>query len=501
MAKIIIYFPDAGKYNYTPPYEILMQAKALDDLPVDVLCVDGRFDDIRKMLNAHHKETILFVVSTIIKYTSITISKQFADAQDILNHVKTHYTIPVVLTGQAAGFLEYVASGKHNYDYAIKGISEEALRVMVKKMIKKKNISQNGGNKTSPLPDDYALYNVWEKYGNFNFSGINIEHYVKNHTIDYIATIGCVNACSYCTVPVNYRRHWYHNSTSNIIQHIHVILQGFPMINNIHFRDDNFFVNKTFIFELLENFKKHNFSFTWSAQTSINILEQYSSDELQRLLQAGCHNISVGVESGDPYILQQYTKSKTDAYKNKDIIRRIIDSGITASVTSLISFPDNNRRDFKKTLKYLMKLKLKYPELSMYCTVLQPIPGTSVFNKIYKDKKASSALLTNNTWTTSKEKERLKKYELFYFVFDNPQFYRYLPHDPGKKLRFLNLIFSPLIKLRFRLGYTGLLWEFALTKRHIKNVKKRYGINEDEDFSKVGIRHLTSKFGYGYKNS
>ncbi|MDA3818944.1 MAG: hypothetical protein PF590_00505, partial [Candidatus Delongbacteria bacterium] len=56
------------------------------------------------------------------------------------------------------------------------------------------------------------------------------------------------------------------------------------------------------------------------------------------------------------------------------------------------------------------------------------------------------------------------------------------------------------IKLRFHLGYTNFLWEYAIASRKIKKVQEKYGIKEDTEFSKVGIRHLTAKFGYGYKS-
>lgn len=506
ISKIIIWFPDTGKYNTTPPYEIYMQTKALADLPVDVLPIDGRFEDVKKVLDENHKETILFVVSTIIKYTSITIIKQVSNGQSMLEYIKENYNIPVALTGQAAGFLQHIKPETIKYDYIIKGISEEAVKTLSEKLIDDQALSKHDiqveTNDTSKNNKGYALYDFWIKYGNYEFSGINLEPYITNNSIDYIASSGCVNDCRFCTVPVNYHRHWYHNKVTNIIRHLQYLLKQHPQIKNIHFRDDNFFTNKTFVFNLINELQMKNITITWSAQTSVNILENYTTEELLELKKAGCDNISIGIESGDPEILKKYTKSKTDLSKNKKNIRRIINAEISASVTSIISFPDNNQKDFNKTIRHLMKLKLIHPKISMYCTIFQPIPGTKAFNDIYAGKVLSnkSSTFKFNTWTTTKEKDKLKKFERFYFVFDNSRFYKNLPTTISKKLKLFNLIFSPFIKLRFHLGYTNFLWEYTIASHKIKKIRKKHGIKEDTEFSKVGIRHLTSKLGYGYKS-
>lgn len=147
-----------------------------------------------------------------------------------------------------------------------------------------------------------------------------------------------------------------------------------------------------------------------------------------------------------------------------------------------------------------MKLKLLYPQLSMYCTVFQPIPGTEIFNEIFKNKNYSLEPLANNTWTSKRKKRILKKYESFYFVFDNKNFYKQLPKELSKKIKPINRFFSPLIKLRFRLAFIGFLWEYALLKNKLSTIKLKFGINTDTSLSEIGIRHLTSNFDYGYTN-
>ena len=121
-----------------------------------------------------------------------------------------------------------------------------------------------------------------------------------------------------------------------------------------------------------------------------------------------------------------------------------------------------------------MRLKLKFPSLSLYCTIYQPIPGTEIFNEIYRDINTSTDTFSNNIWTTKKEKLKLKKFETFYFIFDNPHFYKLLPDDLAKDLKFINLFFSPLIKLNF----AGILQVMGIFVGKIKlnKIKQKHGI-------------------------
>ncbi|MDA3820395.1 MAG: radical SAM protein, partial [Candidatus Delongbacteria bacterium] len=433
-----------------------MQAKALENLDAEILLVDSRTSDPDAMLKKHIEQTKLVIISTIIKYTSITIVKQIKDGFITAEKIKEQADIPVIWTGLAATIIpHHILKDKHS-DFLIQGPSEKSLMQFLTSYFKGEdytqtpNLGYKSGNKD--ILNKYEYHNAWESWGDFNPEILNMEKYIDTNTLDYIATTGCINDCTFCTVPVIYKRKWKHNSINNITRHLSYYFNRFPSLNHIHFRDDNFFVNKTFVFNLINELKKKNLSITWSAQTSVNVLENYSFEELQALKKAGCNNISIGIESGDPEILKHYTKSKTDLTKNKKIIRRIINSGISTSVTSIISFPDNNQRDFNKTLKHLMKLKLLNPKISMYCTVFQPIPGTKAFNEIYAGKKVLNKSLFFNIWTTQKQKDKLKKFERLYFVFDDSRFHQNLPPIIGKKLKLINRFFSPFIKLRFHLG-------------------------------------------------
>lgn len=296
-----------------------------------------------------------------------------------------------------------------------------------------------------------------------------------------------------------YEQMWDHNSIENIASHLQIILKSSQLIQTIHFRDDNFLVNKSFIFKLFQTFEDRGLHFSWSAQTSINVLKKYTDEELTILKKSGCTNISIGIESGDEFILQKVTKSKTNLNAGIDAIKKLIEAEIAPSVTSIISFPYNNGRDFNKTLKYLMKIKLLYPGLSLYCTMFQPIPKSEIYKELFSEREAPDEVMTLNTWTSKKKIDTLKKFENFYFTFINRNFFKIIPSENGKKLKWINKLFYPFILLRFKLGYTGFLWEYFLVKKRIERIKSQNYFSGENEISRSGIRHLNSNFDFGYK--
>ena len=81
---------------------------------------------------------------------------------------------------------------------------------------------------------------------------------------------------------------------------------------------------------------------------------------------------------------------------------------------------------------------------------------------------------------------------------DDPVFYKKLPPEIAKKLKFLNKFLYPFIRMRFYMGVTNFLWEYAITSKHLKKIQKDIGKPEDNDMSLLGIRHHNTNYNFGY---
>jgi anaerobic magnesium-protoporphyrin IX monomethyl ester cyclase len=502
---VVIYYPDTGGHNFTPPYELLIQKKAIAHLGYIVLLIDGRHDNLMDTIKEKFNNILLFVVSTLIKYTSITIAQQYEDGLKVSQLIREKHKIPVLWTGLAPNILTKQLIGYQSIDFLLKGNGVHGLSELILSLV------NNFGLEGIPnlvykkfdsiiINEEIKPENCFTQYGDFNISDINLKNYVHNNKLDYLSSIGCVNACSFCSVPFIYNRKWFHNSVENIVSHFRFINKELQNVNNIHFRDDNFFVNKKYVLSLFIELSNNNLVFNWSAQTSINILKTYTDEELLLLKQYGCNNISIGIESGDSFILEKVTHDKTTKDLSVSTINRLLKIGISVSVTSIISFPFNKGRDFGRTLRFLMKLKLIYPDLSLYCTVFQPIPNTELCNEIFGEADVFNSILGNNNWTSKKRLSKLKKFEEFYFIFNQNDFYKKMPYELGKDLAFVNRVFAPFIRLRFRMRFTFFLWEYFLIRNYLKRIKLKHSIQLNDNFSELGIRHLNTNYNFGYNS-
>ncbi len=383
--KILIYFPNTEEYNFTPPYESLFQIKALEDFADKIIFIDARKSNDNNFIKQALSDVSIVIISTLIKYTSITISFQLKDGIKF-SKLAESFSLPVIWTGMAAYLLENNIKAFCTNDLFLKTNYEGSLKNIIFKLSKSDNNSDlqkwvEEENKHCFLPSK-----SFEDFGNFDFKSIKTKDYIHHSTFDYIISTGCINSCSFCSVPAIYKQKWDHNKIENIINHLKEIISENKEIKTIHFRDDNFLIKKSFVFKLFHELQKENINFLWSCQTSVNILLRFKDEEIQQLYKYGCRNISFGVESGDKFILQKVTKSKTNKLQAIELIKTLTKHNLSVSITSIISFQYNKGRDFNKTLRFLMKLKLLYPQLSMYCTVFQPIPGTEIFNEIFKNK-------------------------------------------------------------------------------------------------------------------
>ena len=213
---VVIYFPDTWGHNFTPPYEMLFQYEALKLLPIKIILVDYRVDNLNEVIETNHERIFLVVISTIIKYTSITISKQYEDGLKVSEELYSKYKIPIAWTGLAATIMSKQLLSYPFVNFVLKGNGEDTLYHLVNFFINQtalnsiSNLDYKADGVTK-ISKEFLLQNSFIKYGNFDISKLNISKFIHNNSFDYIATIGCVNQCGFCSVPAIFSQKWFNN--------------------------------------------------------------------------------------------------------------------------------------------------------------------------------------------------------------------------------------------------------------------------------------------------
>ena len=133
-------------------------------------------------------------------------------------------------------------------------------------------------------------------------------------SIPYITTRGCPYKCAFCGLSYIHTLSGIRFIELDVIKEDLQILKEMG-IEAINFQDDIFTLKKERLFDILATIKKLGFAFRCMGRAGLDDEEVY-----ERLAEAGCTQISWGIESGSQYILDRMNK-KCLVQDNLDVIR------------------------------------------------------------------------------------------------------------------------------------------------------------------------------------
>jgi len=188
---------------------------------------------------------------------------------------------------------------------------------------------------------------------------------------------GCPFPCAYyCPYPLVQGKKWRARSPKNVIEEIKdiVLNQG---IRKILFRDAILTLNKERTLKICNLIIKNGLQIKWWCETRINCLD---FELMKRMKEAGCCGINVGIETGDPIILESQAKIGVDIKQIKTIsdIAKILK--VRLHFLIMLGLPIETRSSLYKTFRLIKNLN---PD-SLGITIVTPYPGTQLFEEAQK---------------------------------------------------------------------------------------------------------------------
>ena len=310
----------------------------------------------------------------------------YPDVKKIAYILKKELNVPTIIGGrQATNLPEYVLK-EDCFDMLCRGEGEEAILELVDKLEKGKDITKiknlwvkkNGKiykNTLRPLLQDldklpFPDKDLFYKYGAFSSQLI------------VMGSRGCPYSCSYCNN--SYYMQLYkgkgkyvrRRSVMNIIDEIKHFKQKFP-IKVVDFEDENFMIDKTWLKEFCEVYKKEiNLPF-WCEGSPREIDEE----KISWLRKAGCKLIFMGIESGNYRVRKEiFNRPITDEkiIKAAGIIKK---AKIKLEATAIFGSPTETPEEMWDTVKLFEKVK---PD-AINTYTLYPYANTKAFD-ISKEK-------------------------------------------------------------------------------------------------------------------
>ena len=189
-----------------------------------------------------------------------------------------------------------------------------------------------------------------------------------------ITSRGCAFKCSYCPASIIWRSKWRPRSPVNVCDEIEMLVEKYS-IRDIHIEDDNFTVDEQRVFDFCDELIDRKLDVVWECPNGLRP-ETLSPELLEKMSDAGCKRIAIGIESASPQLLDELGRcSDLDAVK--DAVDYSVKAGISVCGYFMIGLPDETKDMIEDKIKFSKTLNLDYAHYSVY----SPIPGSALYDK------------------------------------------------------------------------------------------------------------------------
>lgn len=187
--------------------------------------------------------------------------------------------------------------------------------------------------------------------------------------INMLATRGCPGACVFCNSAFTTLRTRDPYKVAEQIRH----LRENYGIRQVQFYDDTFTVMKKFVLEFCERMTEMDLGVTWNAY----IRGDCFSDQMASVMKkAGCHQVILGVETGNAKIAKRMGKPITQE-RYIEAVKIAHRHGLEVRGSFIIGHMDETWETMEDTLNFALELDCDLFQLS----INTPYPGTQLYSE------------------------------------------------------------------------------------------------------------------------
>jgi len=171
-----------------------------------------------------------------------------------------------------------------------------------------------------------------------------------------VTSLGCPYKCGFCTAGAfGYRA----REVDGVIAELESLAR--LGVKEILFQDPTFTINTQRVVEICRKIEEKGLDFTWSCNGDIRSLNE---EKISHMKAAGCHTVSLGIESGSDEILEKYSKMITTR-EIKDAIRMLNGYKIRVLGYFIIGLPGDGRESIRKTIALAKQLDLDFASFAI----------------------------------------------------------------------------------------------------------------------------------------
>lgn len=267
---------------------------------------------------------------------------------------------------------DVVASGA--FDYGIRGEGEHVMLQLIEAKSDQERSSIPGVISDADNVSGRSSLATIKDLDQLPFDGrdslMDIERYEKLGLGAIMTARGCPFRCEYCASHKIWGREVRYRSPENVLAEIDHLANRHGL-SYFEFCDDTFTINKRRAHQICDMLMSRHRGLQWRCATRCDCLDP---GLVIAMKQAGCSDVSIGVESGSSRILKLINKGerKDEIAEGCRILRN---AGIPFVAYIMIGFPTETEEEAWETLRFAKTLGAD----SLCGSVVTPYPGTKMY--------------------------------------------------------------------------------------------------------------------------
>ena len=218
---------------------------------------------------------------------------------------------------------------------------------------------------------------AWDLLPNFPHAYLPaIYDYPRGPVATIAASRGCPFLCKFCDTSTFGAsvRHYSPEKVFGMMKHLNTRYG----IRHVMFVDDLFLASKVRTLALCDMLIESGLNMTWSCTARVDTVKP---EVLKRMKQAGCWEISFGLETGSNELLQKMEKAAR-VEKSIQAVQWTHDAGIRCKGLFMLGYPGESLETIQSTKELVEKI----PMTTMNLTKFTPYPGSPIYHDLYGTK-------------------------------------------------------------------------------------------------------------------
>jgi radical SAM superfamily enzyme YgiQ (UPF0313 family) len=388
-SDVLLLVPPGINYN-TPPLGLLYLAAMLEkknisvqvlDAALNKLDIEQTFSTVKNISPKIVGITVCTPDYSIIDKFAFILKKEFPELIIVLGGPHPTLDPQGVLNSE---HIDYVVRGEGEYVFS--ELCTSILNGEISQLDSVRGLSYRDNSEIVNNPDSPLIENLDElpfparhlvplmKYRNYG------RVYYRKPVGVMITSRGCPMHCIFCAHEIFGNRYRF-VSAQRMVEEIKLLQKEYG-VREILFREDNFTANRKRAFQFCDLIINEKIDITWMCLADANSITEPLA---QKMKEAGCWHVGIGVESGNQEI-QKVLKKNLNLEHVKNVFNFLHKAGLKTLAFFMIGNFADSAETVRQTINYAKSLNTDFAIF----TITSPFPKTELFDMAVRDQ-----LITN----------------------------------------------------------------------------------------------------------